>query len=129
MKLNFGLEIPEATWWPDIFGDGIEDDILEVIKHGENSVFLYSEDYLNYIAIVNGDYIISGVQNGVAIGDWLVNVNVFGSISNVKAIACTFINKVNIIHKINSLGPDGLDMTRCIYKPIRGQGDIYKKLK
>lgn len=128
MNLNFGLKIPEATWWPDTFGDGCDDDILEVIKNGGNAVFIYFEDYVNYTAIVNGNYIISGVQNGVVIGDWLVNVNVFGSISNVKAIACTFINQVNIVQKINSLGPDGLDMTKCIYKLIRGQRDIYKKL-
>ena len=115
MKLQFGLQLPEAIWWPDTFGDGYEDDILAVIKSGGNAVFLYFEDYVNYTAIVNGDYIISGTQNGVKIGDWLVNVNIFGAISNVKAIACIFIGKVIVTKKINSVGPDRLDVVRCRY--------------
>lgn len=115
MKLQFGLQLPEAIRWPDIYGDGYEDDILNVVKSGGNPVLLYFEDYLNYTAIVNGEYIITGVQNGKTIGAWLVNVNVFGSISNVKAIACTFIRKVKIIKEINSIGPDGLDVVKCHY--------------
>jgi hypothetical protein len=116
MKLNFELQLPEAIWWPDIFGDGYEDDILEVIKSGNNAVFLYFEDYLNYTAILNGKYIISGFQNGVKIGDWLVDINVFGTISNVKAIACTFIQKVEILSEIDLIGPDGLDVKKCFYE-------------
>ena len=123
MKLKFRLELPEAIWWPDQFGDGYEDDALEVIKNKGNTVFFYFEDYVNYTAIVNGDYIISGTQNGVMIGDWLVNVNIFGTISNVKAIACTFIDKVKVINEINSVGPDGLDVVKCRYSK-----DTLKKL-
>ena len=116
MQLMFGLQVPEAIWWPDTFGDGYEDDILKVIKSGGNAVFLYFEDYVNYTAIINGKYIISGVQNGNSIGDWLVDINVFGAISNVKAIACTFIQKTKILSEIDLIGPDGLDVKKCFYE-------------
>ncbi len=116
MKLKFNFEIPEAIWWPEFLGDGYEDDVLDVVKSGGNSAFLYFEDYLNYTAIVSGKYLISGIENGIKIGDWLVDINVFGSISNVKAIACTFIKKVKILQETDLIGPDGLAVKKCYYE-------------
>ncbi len=116
MKLIFNTGIPEATWWPDSFGDGTEDDVLDVIKSGENSVFLYFEDYLNYTSIIDGKYIISGFDNNTKIGDWLVDIKVFGSIENVKAIACIKPIAVKILHEVESIGPDGLAVKKCYCK-------------
>lgn len=115
MKLKFGLQVPEAIWFPDVFGDGFQEDELEVIENGGDTVFFYFEDYMNYTAIVNGEYIISGVRNGVKIGDWMVNLKVFGILGHIKAIACSFIKSVTIINEINSIGPDGLDVVKCRY--------------
>ena len=38
--------MPEAIWFPDLFGDGFQDDELEVIENGGDTVFFYFEDYI-----------------------------------------------------------------------------------
>lgn len=129
MKLNFGLQLPEAIWWPDTLGDGFEDEVLDSIKDGYDFHTFYFEDYINYTEIISGYYIISGYENNKKIGDWLVNILVIGKYNHIKAVLGFYKTEVKIINEVKTVGPDGLDMTKCIYKPIRGQGDIYKKLK
>lgn len=128
MKLKFGLEIPEATWWPDTLGDGIEDEVLDSIKGGYDFHTFYFEDYVNYTEIISGDYIISGYDNHKKIGDWLVNILVIGQHYQIKAILGFYKAEVKIVGEVKTVGPDGLDMTKCIYKIINGQSNIYLKL-
>lgn len=129
LRLNFGLKIPEAILWPDQFGDGYENDAFESLKNGYGCLFFYFEDYINYTEIVDGIYIISGYENQINIGDWLVEITVFGSLGEIKAIACKYIESVKIISEVRTIGPTGLDMIKCIYKIINSHNTYYKKLK
>lgn len=124
MKLIFKLQIPEAIWWPDIFYDQTEPDHLESLKNGYDCLFFYFEDYINYTAIVDGIYIISGYENQIKIGDWLVEITVFGSLGEIKAVFCKYIESVKIISELRTIGPDGLDVTICYHNKFDG-----KKLK
>jgi hypothetical protein len=121
MKINFGLEIPEATWWPDQFCDGYENEAFESLKNGYDCLFFYFEDYINYTAIVDGLYIVSGYDNQIKIGDWLVEITVFGSLGEIKAIFCKYIESVKIISEVRTIGPDGLDVTICYHSKFGGK--------
>ena len=121
MKLNFGSKISQATWWPDQFGDGYETEAFESLKNGYDCLFFYFEDYIKYTAIVDGTYIISGYDDQIKIGDWLVEITVFGSLGEIKAIACKYIESVKIISQAITIGPDGLDVTICYHNKFDGK--------
>jgi len=116
MTLIFNTGILEAIWVLDCFGDGFEDKTLDSLKGSYDSLFFYFEDYCNYTAIHDGMYIINGYDNDVKIGDWLVEIKVFDSTGNVKAIECHYIDAVKIFKEVNSTGADGLDEVICYYK-------------
>lgn len=108
MKLKFGLQLPEAIWWPDTLGDGFEVEVLDSIKDGYDFHTFYFENYVNYTEIISVDYIISGYDNYEKIGDWLVNILVIGQYHHIKAVLGFYKAEVKIINEVKTVGPDGL---------------------
>jgi hypothetical protein len=129
MKLKFELKIPQAIWYPETIGDGYENELLDSMRDGYDFHMFYFEDYMNYTEIVSGDYILSGYENGEKIGDWLFNILVIGQYNQIKAVLGFYKAEIEIVGEVKTVGPDGLDMTMCIYKIINSPNAYNKKLK
>ena len=115
-KLENLLGCHTAILFPDPVGDVLDGVSLYDFQNEYDYNFFYREDNQNYTEILDGVYVMKADKNGVNVENRLGLLKVIGVYDDLKAIICFNQSKIQIVHEIESKGPDGLYQTICYYK-------------